>query len=266
MKYRKLLSLFLAFFLMSFIGFTACDVNDNNIGTGTLQVFMTDAPADYDSVFVDIQEVRIHRDADADTAESGWTTILDEPLRVDLLTLRNGDQISLGEVELEAGQYSQMRFILGDNNELFIDGESHHLNTPSAQQSGLKLNVNADIEGGETLSLLVDFDAGRSIVETGNGGFILKPVLQVINTEDAGVIIGAVEPSNFQTYVLAENEEDTLSTYSNSSGEFTLGALTPGTYDVTFQPEDESYQDSTITDVEVTAGDVTDVGTIVLEQ
>jgi hypothetical protein len=71
---------------------------------------------------------------------------------------------------------------------------------------------------------------------------------------------------DFQTYVLATNEEDTLSTYTNSSGEFTLGALAPGTYDVTFQPENENYQDSTLTDVEVTVGDVTDVGTIVLEQ
>lgn len=265
MKYRKLLSLFIAFFLISFIGFTACDVNDD-AGTGIMQVSMTDAPADYDSVFVDIQEVRIHRDADADTAENGWITILDEPLRVDLLSLRNGNQIPLGEVELETGQYAQMRFILGDDNELFIDGESHPLSTPSAQQTGLKLNVNAEIEDGETLSLLVDFDAGQSVVETGNGGFILKPVLSVINTADAGAIIGAVEPVDFQTYVLATNEEDTLSTYTNSSGEFTLGALTPGTYDVTFQPENENYQDSTLTDVEVTVGDVTDVGTIVLEQ
>lgn len=38
----------------------------------------------------------------------------------------------LGEAELEEGTCSQIRLVLGDNNELVVNGESYPLQTPSA--------------------------------------------------------------------------------------------------------------------------------------
>ncbi len=62
-----------------------------------------------------------------------------------------------------------------------VDSVLHELKTPSAQQSGLKINVHADISNVDVFNLLIDFDAEESVVEQGNGGYILKPVIKVIN-------------------------------------------------------------------------------------
>lgn len=260
----KQLSLLFSIFFALFIGFTACDSTNSDGGTGTMEVTMTDAPANYDSVNVTINSVRIHKNTDAETdstesdedaEENGWITITDEQMKVNLLELTNGNQVMLGAEELESGTYSQVRFILGDDNTVTVDGETHDLQTPSAQQSGLKLNVNAEVEENSTYTLLVDFDAARSVVEQGNGGYLLKPVLRAVNLAETGSIAGNVQPSDFSTNVMAIHEEDTVTTtITADNGDFKIIGLTEGTYDVTFDPDSDQYADTTVTDVEVTVG------------
>lgn len=257
--------------------FIGCDVTDNsNEGSARMKVQLTDAPGDFDAVYIDIQSVRVHLDEDIETdttdsddeaEEEGWVTINDEPMRVNLLELRNGDTIQLGEEELEAGEYHQIRFVLGPDNEVVVDGESFPLTTPSAQQSGLKLNIDAEIEDGETYNLLVDFDAGRSIVHTGSGKYILKPVLRAVNLEETGSISGAVEPAEVQTSVMAVANGDTLSTLTEESGEFSIIGVTQGSYDVIFNPiSDTTYADTTITGVSVDVDEDVELDTVTLSK
>lgn len=250
-----------------------CDVNDSTVNeTGQLSVQLTDAPADYDAVYIDIESVRI-KPADVnedqnteDSDDDGWITLNDDPVRVDLLQLRNGDTIQLGNHELQTGMYNQIRLVLGPDNEVVINGETYALTTPSAQQSGLKLNINTEIQEGERYNLLIDFDAARSIVETGSGKYILKPVLRAVNLEETGSISGTVQPADFQTSVMAIMNEDTLSTITDTDGAFTIAGVTQGTYDVVFQPNSDAYSDTTITDVEVDLDEDVDLGTINLNE
>jgi hypothetical protein len=58
------------------------------------------------------------------------------------------------------------------------DSVLYDLETPSAEQSGLKIKIDKNL-GFTTDSLTLDFDADKSILETGNGKFILKPVIKV---------------------------------------------------------------------------------------
>lgn len=273
METIKQLRILLFLTILSFAGLTACEVN-NSAQTGSLQVKMTDAPGHYEEVWVDVQSVRVHQTQTAETSaeesdqeaeEEGWITIMDEPTRIDLLTLRNGNEITLGEAELDPGTYSQLRLILGDNNEVVIDGESHDLMTPSQQESGTKLNINATVEEDQTYTLLVDFDAGRSIVQTGNGMYILKPVLRAVNLSETGSIAGDVSPADVQTSVLAINGDDTLSTLTDTDGAFTIMGVAPGSYNVEYKPDSDQYRDSTVTGVEVTAGETTTLETMNLE-
>lgn len=252
---------------------TGCDVNDSTVDeTGQLSVQLTDAPGDYDAVYIDIQSVRIkpadvEEDKETENGDDeGWITLNDDPVRVDLLELRNGDTIQLGEHELGTGMYNQIRLVLGPDNEVVVNGETYALTTPSAQQSGLKLNINTEIEEGERYNLLIDFNAGRSIVETGNQKYILKPVLRAVNLEETGSISGTVQPADFQTSVMAIMNEDTLSTITDTDGTFTIAGVTQGTYDVVFQPNSNAYSDTTITDVAVDFDEDVDLGTITLKE
>jgi hypothetical protein len=267
-KYSKPIRYFLFIFLSGFI-FSACDsVLETNTAPGTLQVLLTDAPGDYEAVMIDIREVRVHRSSDADDEESGWITISDERKKVDLLELTNGNKELLGEAELEPGTYSQIRLILGDENELVINGTSHHLTTPSAQQSGLKLNVNAEIESNSTYTLLLDFDASRSIVKAGNSGkYLLKPVIRTVNLAETGAIAGEIEPAEALPWVYAIAGEDTVAgTRASEEGEFLMIGIPSGTYQVSVVPADEDlFNRTVISNVEVTAPDTTFLDTISLE-
>ena len=53
------------------------------------------------------------------------------------------------------------------------------MDTPSAQQSGLKINLNKILVQDSLNDVLLDFDANESVVEKGNGGYSLKPVVRV---------------------------------------------------------------------------------------
>jgi hypothetical protein len=130
--FMKRLSVSLLTILVLIISTTACDPSEN-ASTGTLQVSLTDAPAAYESVLIDIEEVRVHINSETEDEDDGWRTINDQPIKVVLLNLTNGTTEILGEAELEQGTYNQTRIILGDENELVIDGQSISLTTPSAQ-------------------------------------------------------------------------------------------------------------------------------------
>jgi len=253
--------------------FAGCEVTDTPVGTpGRLTVQLTDAPGDFEAVFIDIESVQIKlkdvdedADADSDNGEE-FITISDQAHRVNLLELRNGNTIQLADEELESGEYIQIRLVLGSDNEVVINGESFPLKTPIAQQSGLKLNMDADIDDGETYNLLVDFDAGRSIVQTGNGGFILKPVLRVVALEETGSISGTVQPDSVQTSVMAIANNDTLSTVTETDGEFAIIGVPAGTYNVILNPNGESFADTTITGVNIGIDEDFKLGTVSLQQ
>lgn len=265
---RIAITLIAALFLL-----TSCDVSDDGSSdstTGTLQVYLTDAPANFDAVWIDIEEVRIHRNEDSEIEDNdeGWITVSDDPIKVNLLDLTNGEFEVLGETELETGRYSQIRLILGDENEVVKDGVTHSLDTPSAQQSGLKLNIHADIEGGQVYTLLLDFDASRSVVEAGNSGkFLLKPVIRTVAFAETGAIEGDIEPAESLPWVYAIAGADTVAgTRANSEGEFRLIGLLSGSYRVAIDPSADGYSDEIINNVDVTAPDTTDLGLITLEQ
>lgn len=171
------------------------------------------------------------------------------------------------DLDLPSGKISQVRLKLGDQNSVKIDGETHELKTPSGQQSGLKLKIDATLTEGISYSVLLDFDAARSVVKAGNSGnFNLKPVIRVITAAVDGAIKGNVNPAAASPAVFAIIGEDTLGTsFANENGNFMILGLDAVTYNVSFAPQSE-YAEKTIENVEVAIGNVTDLGTVELAQ
>ena len=245
---------------ISILMFTACS---NNEGTTSFVVRLTDSPGDYEEVNIDIQAVEVHSDID------GWTTLNTNIDIYDLLTLTDGVETVIAGDDLPAGRISQLRLILGDNNTVVVDGGEFPLTIPSGSESGLKLQINADLEEGITYSVLLDFDAAKSIVNTGSGKYILKPVIKTITEAQDGAIQGSVLPVELSVAVYAISGDDTLSTSYAAEGnaDFFLGGLADGSYTVSIDPGDLSgYNGIDIENVEVTIGNVTDTGETVLIQ
>jgi hypothetical protein len=244
--------------------FLSCNKDKNEIGTATLKVRLTDAPGDYEAVFVDIQGVEINA-GDTPGISDGWVALKGiHPGVYDLLTLTNGIDTLLASDVIPAGKLSQVRLILGDKNSVKIDGQTFPLKTPSAMQSGLKLQVNTTLQDGIVYTLLLDFDAARSIVKSGaSENYNLKPVIRTILEARSGAIKGQISPVQ-NAVVFAIAGTDTVATYTDANGYFLVKGLEAGIYQVVLQPGSEQTEE-VIEDVAVTTGVVTNVGTVALE-
>lgn len=153
--------------------FSACKKEE---GTSQLKVRMVDAPANLQQVNVEVTGVEIH------TASQGWVSLPANPGVYDLLTLQDSvSAVLVNGGSFPSGDVSQMRLILGSNNYIVADSIIYPLATPSAQQSGLKININYHFDPNETYELLLDFDAEKSIVTQGNGDYSLKPVIKILS-------------------------------------------------------------------------------------
>lgn len=241
--------------------FALFSCSDSENSARRIEIRLTDAPGDYDSVNVDIIGIEYH--VSGGNQQSGWITLDDVNTGVyNLLDFANGIDTVLADTELSAGKISQIRLILGDNNSVVVDGENFPLSTPSAQQSGLKLNLHEDLLEGITYKVLLDFDAARSVRENANG-YSLKPTIRVVSEAQNGAITGTITPVEASPAIFAIINEDTVTTYADSVGYFLIGNLDAGTYRVEFDA-DELFNDLVVEDVEVVVGEITDMGNIEL--
>lgn len=260
--------------LFSFLAFSCEDINTSGPdgGKGQMNISLTDAPADYQEVNIEVQELRIHYTPTGDdttTSDGQWIDLPVEPMTVNLLELTNGVDTLLSSAELDPGSYKELRLILGDNNTVMVDSALEDLKVPSGQQSGYKIKFNTELEAGEELDVVIDFDAGRSVHKAGKSGkYILKPVLKafVEDDDETGSIAGAVEPAEADPFVYAIMDDDTTGTQADENGEFLLQGLEGGQYDLSIEPTDEAHADTTLTDITVEGGDQTDLGTITLSE
>ena len=264
MKLRKTLLALSMLTISSFIFYACSKDNSASADKAKLQVYLTDDPGNYDEVIIDVQDIKINYSTDS---ADGWQSLSN--VRVgsyDILKLVDGNDTLLGDAELDAGKIEQIRLILGPNNYVKIDGQTIPLQTPSAQQSGLKLNIHQDVNAGVTYKLLLDFDAARSIVQTGNGKYILKPVIRTSLQAVGGSVRGYVLPDSLRTAVFALQGTDTIAGTYTSGGSYMLKGLDAGTYTLAFSPSDSTYKSQTKTGVVVTNNTVTTVDTVRLVQ
>lgn len=229
-------------------------------GNAKLNVHLTDGPADYDAIYIDVQRVEINSDL------GGWVSVAPfAPGVYNLLDFSNGLDTLLGTATLPAGHISQMRLVLGNNNSIVVNGVSHPLSTPSAQQSGLKFNIHQDLAVNGSYDIWIDFDAAKSIVEKGNGDYSLKPVIRTYTALTNGRIKGYVLPPGIDATVYAINGTDTFSAIPAADGYFMFSGLPQATYNLWVDADvSTGLQDWFQANVSVSFGVITNVGIITL--
>lgn len=237
---------------------SACK-KDNTSGTTHVAVKLTDAPAPYDAVMLSVKSVVV-------VTDKGEQTINVSSGPINILHFRLGKDTLLASQDIPAGTIQQIRLVLNDTgNEVVVNGTHLNLTTPSGQTSGVKLNVHDKLVGGVDYTLLLDFDAARSIVLTGSGKYILKPVIRAIAQAASGALTGTVAPAASAPKVYAIIGTDTVGTVADSAGKFYFPGLAAGTYRVNFAPV-SPYLAKTVAGVVVTNGAVQDMGTVAISQ
>lgn len=169
--------------------------------TGKVTLLLKDAPADVTSAVVTISEI--------DLVGSGGVVVLTTTkTTTDLLKLANDTAKLVDGVDVPAGTYSQLRFVITGGyvevgGVLYASSPTYEglpaestvggtLRMPSYAQSGLKVLLpgGAATIGAGSKIILVDFDVSQSFGQEagGSGAWVMHPVVKATDLELAGEI------------------------------------------------------------------------------
>lgn len=256
---KSLIAIIGSVFLASL--FVGCS-SSSDPSMGSVKVHLTDAPScGYEHVYITVDHIEISTDGNA------WTSIAIDPSvaqPIDLLNLTNGSIMTLGEAQFSPGTYQQVRLVLAANtgngptyaNAIVLEGTSTQipLKTPSAQQSGYKINGPITVTAGALSNLVLDFNACKSIVAAGQSGkYILKPVVNATAQIVSGTISGfALAGSHVSAYLEPDGTfiTGTVVPTGEATAQFNLGPILQTTsttaVDVVIVPPAEAEQGTII--------------------
>ena len=257
-------SLWILVFFISLLGVFSCSDDDGKNTPESNPVFsvkLVDAPSSYDAVNIEIIGL------EANNGTGLITLPLDTAGVYNLLDFTNGNSLPLlNDTVMEPFTIYELRLILGTNNTVVVEGDTFDLKTPSGQTSGYKVKMEPQtLAAGGIYNLVLDFNTGKSVHETGNGKYMLQPVVTGYMENSVGSIAGTISPVTGAYYVEAANTTDTCGTYINAaSGQFLLSTVMPGTYTLKFFPN-TGYSETLVPGVTVVAGQTIQMGTITID-
>jgi heat shock protein HslJ len=215
---------------------------------GTLKLYVTDKRSreEVTSILVTVSEVQVHKalaeeeqeqqqsttgnqtrkqeqeQQQTQRGQGEWISVnIDETARTfDLFDIEGIEQY-LGQIEIEAVKYTQVRLVIETVQVAFnSSGSLEDARIPSKE---LKIVHPFNIVRGETTALVIDFDADKMVTLTGSGEIIVKPVVkltvrqeksqgredktkQEVSLEDTKWVLQSYgEPGNFED-ILADTE------------------------------------------------------------
>jgi hypothetical protein len=221
---------------------------------GNIKLFLTDAPIDTDGitgVYISVIDVQYQENGNSFESFEGF----EGPQVINLLDFTRGVTHMLGAFEMEPGTYNQLRFMLQEGSYLeFENGSRQPLVVPSGAQSGFKGKGTFTVPSHGMAEITADFDVRKSVVKAGaSGKYILKPVIRLIDNNQAGKITGTVASRIPQTGIVVYAYEQDTFTYSeagvpdsentsfpnavssdkvDASGKYHIDFLSPMTYDL----------------------------------
>jgi len=173
-------------------------------GSGELTLGVTDAPIDQaESLTIEFtgitvkpaegEPIRIDLPDDNGDGEA-------DPETITLTDLTGGQRIVLlDSATVPAGDYAWIRLNVNAEHDgiedsiiTLEDGSKPELRIPSGPQTGLKLVGGVTVPEGDAADVTIDFDLRKSVHETGNGKFIMRPTLRLVNTGSTGTLAGSI--------------------------------------------------------------------------
>jgi hypothetical protein len=248
-------------------GSTNGSTDGTNAGqSGTLAVRMSDG-LDPSVTAVNVTISRVEANVNG-----RWVNIPVETHNLNLFDLNDSD-ILLATGEVPTGDYNQVRVFV-DSATVTDDTGVHNVVIPSADKTGIKINVDYRIKSKEVTTLLLDFNADKSLNLTGSGTWMMHPVIPAVVKVLSGTITGTVmidgapaEHAHVRAYYTAgsnyEIGTEVNTSWTKSTGQFKIWALLPGTYRLKIAKvnPDGTYK-TFVDDVTVAADTNTDIGNV----
>lgn len=194
---NRLSSLLLSVVVAVGLLFAGCDSTGSGSESGTLHLTMDDAStsktaiqtnapvaaSDIDEALVTIDEIAIvpaEDTSEGNSTDAGVTVLSDSNVTIDLKRLQAGIDTSLSDIEIPAGDYSQLRLVTADEASITFEGDSTATDVmiASGQQTGLKVNFDPfTVENEDDLvELTVNWNVEESLKGTSQN-YVITPVV-----------------------------------------------------------------------------------------
>jgi len=235
---------------------------------GKIRILLTDAPPAQNVKYIYITVLGVA----ARNIEGEIIDLQSDFYTVDIVRLAGGKSTSLtynyrtgGDfLDIKTGDYTSILVALAQINSVVIDSVTDSLLIPDDYYPfKIELEKDFTISSGEYITLIIDFDASRSI-NWESEPYELNPIFRIFEYSEAGFIQGTVKtledtlevPVKFAV-LKAVNSTDTITTLSDSTGSYSL-FLTEDTYNISAYAEDFSadtvYENITISSDSVLTG------------
>lgn len=144
------------------------------IKTSPVQFFLIDSPTDFDSVNIHIKKIEANVVSDS----VRWIPLQTKDTVANLFHFQDSLTLMIAQDIVPLGMLKQIRFILGNDNTVVVNGVSYPLQLSSDVSSELMIQVGKKLN--EVFNgFILDFDASQSIVAE-NGEYRLQPVVRLI--------------------------------------------------------------------------------------
>src|SRR5258708_5943711 len=158
--------------------------NNSASGTGTLRVAMVDGPDPTITAFT-VTITRIEANING-----AWSPINLSVQTFDLLNFAHSSLL-VGSIGLPAGHYNQLRLFPSSATVTDADG-TFNVNIPSGYQTGIKINIDANVAADQVTTVTLDFNIHHSLHKLGNGNYQLQPVITAFLQVANGAISGTI--------------------------------------------------------------------------
>jgi len=262
--------------------FTACHKDASSSGSSgsvpagkqQFNMYLTDGPVNYQEVLIDIKSIEVLIKTDSCSAAGfvgadstfpcyHWDTLNISPGEYNILNFKNGLDTLFSSTNIESGKIVRIRLNLGDSNYVVADSVKFKLDLDWGKTFDIVVD-NCQQVNSNTLELWLDFDAAHSIIEVWHQHFALKPFIRLFTKQNSGTLEGAVLPRGADAFVACVSGTDTLIALPGLDGRFEIRGIKTSTVDVTYFATANGYADSTQSNVSITPGTVTNVGTVYL--
>lgn len=235
--------------------FSSCDDNNNDEmnGQGSVRVEATDAAVDAENisgVYLSVDEVQVI----ANGAVKNSITF-SEPETFNLMAYQNGQTKLLGEADVDAGSYDEIRFVLTSTTQAWVeytDNTTKEIEVPNGSSSGYSITGDFEVLANGMTEVVADVDLRKALVKKSNGDFMLRSTARLISKAEAGSIQGNVDMSDYAdadkvvvyaylkgTYSEAENSEPAEGRSRFEGSVNSAVAATTGNFTLAFMPEGE---------------------------
>lgn len=213
---KTLKSLFASLIVVSGFALTSCN-NDNEVeieGKGQASFEATDAAVDAENisgVYLSVDELQVVANGQVKNS-----IVFTEPEVFDLMAYQNGRTRMMGEAELDAGRYDEVRLILTNSAQAWVEftnNTTQEITVPNGSTSGYVIQGDFEVLANGRSQMVMDVDLRKALIKETNGEFRLRPTARLISRAETGTLQGSIDMDDMR-------EADKVVVYAYLKGTF----------------------------------------------